>query len=213
MLGGRRQQQRQRRDAGFTLVELLIAIVIMGIITLPLGNLVISYFLNSATTQARLNESHDAQIAAQYWAQDVASIGVRGAFDSSSNSYPLGNSVNIGFSCATPAGSTTLIVLGWDEHDSTGAKTAIRVRYALDSTGTKLLRTPCGGADTLTAVLAHNVDTAVAPYCTINGDSTHQVCSLLTGAPSSITLTLHIKDPSGDGAPYDLVLTGQRRQT
>ena len=58
-------------DAGFTLTELLITMVIIGVITVPVADLMISYFTNSNTTLSRLNESHDEQIATAYFSEDV----------------------------------------------------------------------------------------------------------------------------------------------
>src|SRR5690348_13926632 len=68
-------------DRGFTLVELVLATFIIGIITLPLGNLVIEYFRTTTQTQGRLHESHDAQITAAFFSQDIASIGLRDSGD------------------------------------------------------------------------------------------------------------------------------------
>lgn len=200
-------------DGGFTLIELMITVIIMGVITVPLANLVISYFLNTATTQSRLSESHDEQIAATYWAQDVASIGVRGSA-LSDGSFPTNTSVNTPFACALPAGATPLIVLAWDSYDSSGTKSSVSVAYARDSSNTQLLRIPCGGAaPALTAVLAHNLDPTVAPYCDFDGGSTHAACTTITGTPSTLSMTLKIAAQSQDGQPYDVTLTGQRRQT
>ena len=53
-----------RRDAGFTLVELLITIVILGIITVPLSGVLIGFFRNADATSDRMALSHDAQISA-----------------------------------------------------------------------------------------------------------------------------------------------------
>src|SRR4051794_31995731 len=64
-------------EGGFTLVELLIAIVIMGIITVPLANAVIGVLHNQSGTSDRMALSHDAQLSAGYFARDVASVGMR----------------------------------------------------------------------------------------------------------------------------------------
>ena len=72
-----RVSPRQRGDAGFTLVELVVAIVLLGIIAVPLGSALLSFFRNTNATSDRLAESHDAQISSAYFGQDVQSIGVR----------------------------------------------------------------------------------------------------------------------------------------
>jgi len=86
--------RRGRADDGFTLVELVLAILIIGVITVPLSNAVIAYLHNADATTARLLESHDAQIASAYWAQDVASIGIR----NTTSPYALNQSVWTGVS-------------------------------------------------------------------------------------------------------------------
>jgi prepilin-type N-terminal cleavage/methylation domain-containing protein len=67
----------RRPDDGVSLIELLVAIVLLGVIAVPLGNAVISFFRNTNATTNRLAESHDSQISSAYFAQDVQSIGVR----------------------------------------------------------------------------------------------------------------------------------------
>ena len=72
---------RRHADDGFTLVELLLAIVMLGIIIVPLANMVINALRQTDQSSGRLAESHDAQISAAYWAADVSSIGTRSTVD------------------------------------------------------------------------------------------------------------------------------------
>src|SRR4051794_38660464 len=66
-----------RDDRGFTLVETLITVVLISII-MPVLALVFHTMLEQTTaTEKRLEDSADAQLAAAYFAEDVASLGVR----------------------------------------------------------------------------------------------------------------------------------------
>jgi prepilin-type N-terminal cleavage/methylation domain-containing protein len=213
-----------RDDRGFTLVELLLAIVIIGIVAVPLGNVIISFLHNTDATTARLSESHDAQISAAYFAADVASIGVRSTTYSSDASapYPLTQSIEENapatgglFPCGTAATPNAVIRFGWDDYTSALASTVIQRRVAYvsetDSSGqAQLHRLVCAGSATVVSdiVLAHNL-ASVSAACTPSP------CSGSGAAvPVAVTLTLTIHNPqSAVGTSYPVDLTGQRRQS
>src|SRR4051794_18101541 len=69
--------QLKRNDRGVTLVEVLVAVAILGIIAAPLAAGMFVFFRNSDETTRRLSDSHDAQMLANYFAQDVQALGVR----------------------------------------------------------------------------------------------------------------------------------------
>jgi prepilin-type N-terminal cleavage/methylation domain-containing protein len=210
-----------RQDEGFTLIELLISIAIVGIIAAPLSGIVLSYFKNALTTNARLSESKDEQIVAAYWQQDVASVGIRSStYDSSPavHSYPIQQSVNTTLPCALPTGQL-IVTMAWDEYDAAGSATRIGVGYILTGSQTPyaLKRIHCTGSSVdSTARLADDVVKVVSPQspnvvCTGGGVSG---CSDTSGkVPTVMSLTLNIADPSSKGQPYTVTLTGKRRQT
>lgn len=205
-----------RRDNGFTLVELLIAIVIMGVITVPLVGVIVGYLHNSITTSARLSESNDAQITAAYWTQDVASIGTR----STTSPFALNQSVfttdTTTYPCAV-TNSTPIVRFVWDDYLSgPGPATQISVAYVTEHVGVgnqiQLHRLKCSGSSTVSTdhVLAVDLVSTTLPVVTC-------VPMLCTGTgsnvPRSVTLTLYIKDPNDTTSSYTVQLTGVRRQT
>jgi prepilin-type N-terminal cleavage/methylation domain-containing protein len=210
-------QRARRMDGGFTLIELLLTIVIVGVITLPLGNLVIEYFQNSTKAAARLNESHDAQIAAAYFAQDVGSIGRR-----NQSSQTLVQSVWTGTTTPAPpyvcgSNTTPVLLLAWDQFTGPGTTpTTIEVSYITQTVGTetRLVRLRCSGTSAVdsSAVLAHDIDPGAAPAVVCSGGGSAS-CTDYPSVPTTIKLVLSINDRFDRGAAYSLTLTGQRRQT
>jgi prepilin-type N-terminal cleavage/methylation domain-containing protein len=209
-------------DRGFTLVELLVAIVILGIIAVPLGNVMIGYLRNTDATTARLSESHDAQISATYFHADVASVGVRSTTYSSDPSapYPFTQSIEQNapatsglFPCGTAATPNAVIRFGWDDYASGAAATPTRMRVAYvaqtDATGQQELhRLVCAGSATVVTdtVIAHDL-VSVSASC-----ASPTACESST-PPLIVNMVLTIHDPQATDTNYQIELTGQRRQS
>ena len=211
-----RQRSLRDDDAGFTLIELLITIVILGVITLPLGNFVIEYFRYTADATGRVNESHDAQIAAAYFAQDVASLGTR-----NQSTQVLGQSIWTGDATGAPyaCGSATPIVLfAGDRFTGPGSPTVIEIAYVAATVGSEhqLQRVVCSGTSSsaVTNVLAHDVDPSTAPAvtCFLTGAGTPCGGSG-SSVPTSVQLVLALQDPVDATSSYSVTLSGERRQT
>ena len=213
--------RRWRDDQGLTLIELLIAIVIMGIIIAPLANGLISFFRDYNDTNRRLSESHDAQITAAYFAQDVSSIGVHDWADPNFAKKPSVE-VNVGpmtgLSWCGPAGTPNAVIrMAWDNPTTAaGPPEVIRVSYVVKTVsggGKELHRLECSGPaqnPTLLSdiVLAHNVDSVDAPQCT----PAPATCTP-PFTPETVTLVLHLRAAGSTGPIFTVTLTGQRRQS
>ena len=210
----RLRQLRAAGDGGFTLVELLITIVILGIIAVPLTSVVITFFLNSSDTTARLSESHDAQITNAYWQQDVASLGLRGEYDQSQSTYPLQTSVDttstslLACSANLPSGSL-VVAMAWNQYSISGQATQVGVAYLTQPDGARsaLVRAHCTGSSVdSTATMAHYVTGTPSVSCPGLG-------SCDNSSPSTMSLSMTVSDPTGKNPPLAVTFTGQRRQT
>ena len=220
-----------RDDAGLTLVELLMTVVILGVIALPLGNAIIGVLKNTDATSDRLSLSHDAQISAAYFARDVASVGTR---DYSAVGTPLRQSIQRdaaynagGHTCGTattPTAKVRFLADRWDNSGSAPTMATDVVAYYLVPAGSisELHRIKCTGSSTPASdvTLAHYVDPATL---TVACSTT---CEAAT-APQRVTLTFWVVKPSAEDISggmcsdpvvrerscYEINLSGQRRQT
>jgi prepilin-type N-terminal cleavage/methylation domain-containing protein len=209
-----RVKPRPRGDAGFTLVELLLAIVVLGIIAVPLGDALISFFRNTTATSDRLAESHDAQISSAYFAQDVQSIGVRD-WSNPAGPYKIGTSVETinaapkggTFPCGLSTDANAVVRMAWDDPTGASTRRTVIVSYVVRQVGTEkqLHRMRCDDGTsnpTSDLVLAHNVLSVGTPVLT----------GPQAGIPQSISVTLTLKAPSDSGS-LPVILFGQRRET
>jgi len=201
----------RRPDDGVTLIELLVAIVLLGIIAVPLGNAVISFFRTTNATSNRLAESHDAQITAAYFAQDVQSIGVRAW---GSVPYSLSTSVETDapprtgtFPCGLTTDPNAVIRMAWDDPTGVSTRRTVIVSYLVRQVGPEKqlhrLRCDNGTADpTSDLILAHDVASVAVPVLT----------GPVSGLPQTVSVTITLQAPTDSGS-LAVTLFGQRRQT
>ena len=202
-------------DAGFTLIEMVVTVAVLGVIAVPITEMITATVINTGTIHGRLDESKDQQISAQFWAQDVASMGTR-----ASSTFSPGASINPGTDCA-PYSGTKLLTLAWTRYSLAGASSAVQVTYS--TSGSKLLRTSCASGAARTYTLATTV-VPTSVQCSLDG-TTWVACNSLTGAAvgagsggalsttTGLSMRFTAQDPSLRGQPYTVLLTGQGRQS
>jgi prepilin-type N-terminal cleavage/methylation domain-containing protein len=198
-------------DSGFTLVELLLVIVILGVIMVPLADLVLGALRQTGQSQGRLTESHDAQIAAAYWASDVASLGTRTTLDpldpQPQNSIETNVAYNAGtYKCGTAGTPNAVVRFAWDESTSPTVTTLVVVAYVVKPNGARstLHRLRCNDSTTPASdtVLAHDLVAAPTVTC-------EEGCSVAT---RKVSMQLSIQDPQSREPNYVIMLDGNRRQ-
>jgi prepilin-type N-terminal cleavage/methylation domain-containing protein len=200
---------RAGHDRGLTLIELLVTITILGIIVVPLTEALSGYFRNTDATTNRLSLSHDAQISAAYFAQDVASMGRR---DWTATDFPPLPSFYL-TTAVDPCGAGDQLVMRLLRDDPTAANVTptpvLRVAYWVKTVGgqKQLHRVGCNASGTVTsdAVVAHNLFsfTVGCPPATCADATT----------PQAVRLTLVLRSPTNGTDSLTVTLDGQRRPT
>lgn len=138
-----------RSEAGFTLVEMLMAVAVLGIISLPLTNAVVVGLRTSDRTAKVLVASADRQMLANYLPPDALSA------TAATTAAAAGG-------CLAPAG-TRVVLLTWSEFTGTVTTYASDYRLVPVGTTTKLVRDRCvlgGAAEAVT--VAHDATAAAA---------------------------------------------------
>jgi prepilin-type N-terminal cleavage/methylation domain-containing protein len=208
----------KRDDRGVTLVEVLVTIVILGIIAGPLAGGLYVFFRNSDETTRRLSDSHDAQMLANYFAQDVQALGVR---DWTAAGFPFVKSVETDIAwnagtlrCGGSDVAKAMIRMARDTPVADGAPTATSVvAYVLKNVGAEkqLHRLVCT-TDPLNpisdVVVVHNL--AGIPD---EPDCTPSPCSSAPGIPRYIEWDVQIMSPGSTSGALTVRVSGQRRQT
>jgi prepilin-type N-terminal cleavage/methylation domain-containing protein len=189
-----------RAEDGFTLLELLLVIAILGIIVVPLGASILIGFRTTDATANRIESSHDAQMASIYFPADLQSAG---------------NAQDDVVVAPTPnsdcSGVQNLVVVHWMVQeqivpDETGGATDYithnyQAAYAFTTSAggrTALTRFYCkDGSEQTRTVVARNLDPASPGSATSEG--------------RSVTVTLNEAGVNRDPNKYTYSITGTRR--
>lgn len=174
-----------RDERGFTLVELLVATSILGVVMGAISAAIIVGLKTTDDTITRLSESHDTQISTAYFSGDAQSA----------------EKVELGVTDPCTGGNV-MALFTWKDTHATPAldKTAA---YVIESptTGRELHRRYCeGSVPKSDVVVAHNLHASTAP-------SIACVPSCLDIDRRSVTMTVT------DASSYSYTLTGLRRTT
>jgi prepilin-type N-terminal cleavage/methylation domain-containing protein len=182
------------KQAGFTLVELLVAIVILGTIVGAIGSALIVGFRTQGSTQERLEQSSDAQLLASYFGPDVQSA--KKALASPTD---------------TVCSDTGAVVRLTGKDPAVSGATDVMTSYVVATVGgeRQLRRRECRGGSAVSDIpVVHKLGTTgtvtvtCQPACS-SGDEPGTV---------SVTVTLPDTLPAAVGpGDYTFVVTGRRR--
>ncbi len=193
-----------RRNAdGVTLLELMIAVAILGVIIVPLTGALITGLINTGEANARLSESRSSLFTSAFFADDVQS--------SEQGLLVVGGSPT--WQCGS---GTNVLTLGWAETTTpqtptpTSPPPPIRVTYALstDSAGKPVLkRNFCGSSGTSSLKVAP-VLTSSTPVITCWDASNTAVSCDSTGTSAPRRVQLVAQTPNSEN--YFTLLASRR---
>jgi prepilin-type N-terminal cleavage/methylation domain-containing protein len=190
----------ERRDGGFTLVELLLGITILGIIMVPLSMGFITGLRFIGHSDEKFNDSRSALITAAYFAGDVASA----------------NTVVPDDATACGGGSAIVSFMSSDASSGVGAATTNKASYVFDSsdpTNKRLVRKYCANAGSPTqSVAALSLGSAPVVTCYDTANAVNASCAAADWVKMLVTEKANTASP-GDPtpSPYTFTLEGTRR--
>jgi prepilin-type N-terminal cleavage/methylation domain-containing protein len=187
-------------EHGFTLVELLVAVTVLGIIAVPLSMSFITGARSLGRTDERFNDSRSALVGASYFASDVAGA----------------NSVVPGDTSACGGGTALVSFDSADATDGAAPASSLETSYFYDTsiaTNYRLLRKACDTGVLLTQSTAA-ISLGSQPVLTCYDASNAVNASCATAHWVKLVVTQKTNRPSVDipsPVAYTFTLEGTRR--
>lgn len=136
------QESPRRVDRGFTLIEVLIVVITLGLISTVLAATVTVILRTSPTSEVRADDARSLQGLVTWIPQDVDAAPPDG-FNTDVNEWACGGTA--------PANSFSLLSITWDEVTDTTTSYAAAYRYEFDGSEWRIARYSCD--DTVTSPL------------------------------------------------------------
>jgi prepilin-type N-terminal cleavage/methylation domain-containing protein len=178
-------------DDGFTLVELLVAFVILGILIVPLAGSVITSLTAVDRAQQRTSDSSDAQVLGLYFSSDVQSSHVVGTASA----------------CGTP-GATPVLRLSWVDPATAATQNVDYITMTGAHGHVELHRIACGQVSG-NVIVGRAVSGVVTTSCT-DGAGAATTCD---SNAQTVGISFLDKGDAATDAPYAVVLSATRRET
>jgi prepilin-type N-terminal cleavage/methylation domain-containing protein len=217
----------RRGEEGFTLIELVVSTMIMGLLVVSIGGAMSTVYVNSASTTIRMTQTHDAQSVTSYFQQDAGSVGVR---DWANDARPLKQSIerNVAYNaglypCGAAGTGDAVVRMAWDDFDpsdTTRVKLDV-VAYVPRAAGSagvlEMHRVVCQkiirisdasvlSSSTHDQLVVHSLGTGASASCAPSS------CTATT-PPATVTLNLTIHDQRQGQPDLALALAGHPRQS
>lgn len=162
-------------DEGFTLVELIVSIAILGIVMTAVTGMLFATFLANGQTRTRLDGSADRQFSSTYFADDV--FGAKG--------------VSTGANTCGGSGTPIVELVGLTFSGSPAVEASTYVDYLMD--GTNLVRVSClaGPTSVTSVVVARGLKPGALPTVSQTPNSAQR-----------LVVTMTVTQP--DGSAYTL---------
>jgi prepilin-type N-terminal cleavage/methylation domain-containing protein len=179
-----------RDERGFTLIEVMIAVALLGIIIVPLTGAIVNGFRITTDAQTRLSEGRSPLFTSAYFADDAQS--------SDANRISLGGAPACG-------GGTNIVSFTWTENT-----TQYRSSYATNVVNGKrvLTRSYCGSSGTQVATVAPVLSNTTPTVTCADRSGTPVACN--PGTSALRTVTLVAATPNNENY---FTLTATRRAT
>lgn len=149
-------RQVRRANEGFTLVELLIAVGLIGLLATAVSAAIIVFLRSESSVVSRLTNSQDLSNIENYLPGDVASANIIRTSAPWEAGLTQANCLNI----VTAGSGTPIIQLGWDQRWRDGSTSEYEVIYAYDAAAGEIRRHECVNNAASEAVVARRFDGA-----------------------------------------------------
>lgn len=169
-------------DGGFSLIELLIAVAVSGVLCSAIAGGIVVVLRNMDSTSVRIADAQDAQNLVTWLPVDVSSAPAANV--STDPSLPSG--------CASVSPGTNILLLSWTETVNSSTTTFVADYRAVPvpvGTGITLQRFTCSGTTTLGASFSLNVSNTLAALPSGWAPGQAPVAVSVNGIIVTVTLT------------------------